>query len=275
MVDISISPGIGNNFYSALTRIKVNGKPVLTNLQLSNFYLCDIMRLIQNFNNNKDKFIEGVHYFKLEGADLKNFLEKNNIDNFYMQNPNLYMDTFNTQNQNSKNLAMIRKLYLWTDRGAARHAKILGSDRAWEVFDLLEENYFNPPNNAEDFTSEKKFNMLVTLAKLTQNKAKREILIDEATKIILGKKFNAKNAKESVEISLDFVEKFIEKNCIFYDNGKIMRKEFLQRLQKEYPEAKTIKKQHIVQKVISINGIQNKLIGGTGANGFIGIDWKN
>ncbi|MCI2170988.1 MAG: hypothetical protein LKK48_05400 [Schleiferilactobacillus perolens] len=36
-------------------------------------------------------------------------------------------------------------LYLWTRRGAARHSKMLGTDNAWDVFDSLEENYFNPP----------------------------------------------------------------------------------------------------------------------------------
>ncbi|NFA44573.1 hypothetical protein EXM65_18965 [Clostridium botulinum] len=34
----------------------------------------------------------------------------------------------------------INKLYLWTDRGAARHAKILDTDEAWNVYEELEEN---------------------------------------------------------------------------------------------------------------------------------------
>ena len=33
---------------------------------------------------------------------------------------------------------------LWTRRGASRHSKMLGTDKAWEMFDALEENYFNP-----------------------------------------------------------------------------------------------------------------------------------
>lgn len=33
-------------------------------------------------------------------------------------------------------------LTLWTERGAARHAKMLNSDRAWDVFELLEETFF-------------------------------------------------------------------------------------------------------------------------------------
>ncbi|EPW0481128.1 ORF6N domain-containing protein, partial [Escherichia coli] len=32
---------------------------------------------------------------------------------------------------------------LWTERGAARHAKMLETDRAWEVFEKLEDCYFS------------------------------------------------------------------------------------------------------------------------------------
>ena len=34
-------------------------------------------------------------------------------------------------------------LYLWTKRGASRHAKILDTDKAWDVFDELEQSYFD------------------------------------------------------------------------------------------------------------------------------------
>ncbi|KAA9920381.1 hypothetical protein, partial [Escherichia coli] len=34
-------------------------------------------------------------------------------------------------------------LILWTERGAARHAKMLETDQAWEVFEKLEDSYFN------------------------------------------------------------------------------------------------------------------------------------
>ena len=35
-----------------------------------------------------------------------------------------------------------RSLILWTERGAARHAKMLDTDQAWEVFEQLEDCYF-------------------------------------------------------------------------------------------------------------------------------------
>ena len=34
-------------------------------------------------------------------------------------------------------------LYLWTDKGMLRHAKILDNDKAWEVYEMLEDTYFN------------------------------------------------------------------------------------------------------------------------------------
>lgn len=37
----------------------------------------------------------------------------------------------------------VRSLILWTERGAARHAKMLKTNQAWEVFEKLEDCYFN------------------------------------------------------------------------------------------------------------------------------------
>lgn len=40
-------------------------------------------------------------------------------------------------------LSSSNSMYLWTRRGASRHCKILGTDKAWEQFDYLEDNYFD------------------------------------------------------------------------------------------------------------------------------------
>ncbi len=52
---------------------------------------------------------------------------------------------------------MTRNLYLWTERGANRHCKILDTDKAWEQFDSLEETYFRVKETGayvEDITIE-------------------------------------------------------------------------------------------------------------------------
>lgn len=36
----------------------------------------------------------------------------------------------------------VHRLYLWTERGANRHCKILDTPKVWEQFDNLEETYF-------------------------------------------------------------------------------------------------------------------------------------
>lgn len=43
---------------------------------------------------------------------------------------------------------MVRTLTLWTECGAARHAKMLNSDKAWEMFELLEETFFRVKDTA-------------------------------------------------------------------------------------------------------------------------------
>ncbi|EID3015364.1 hypothetical protein LB105_005370, partial [Salmonella enterica] len=43
-------------------------------------------------------------------------------------------------------------LILWTERGAARHAKMLETDQAWEVFEKLEDCYFSQKQPASSAT---------------------------------------------------------------------------------------------------------------------------
>ena len=106
-----------------IINIEHNNERVLTTEQLAQAYGCDGKQIKQNFNNNADRFVEGQHYFKLEGEALR----KLRVENIDLQiSP------------------MTRSLYLWTRRGASRHSKMLGTDKAWEMFDALEENYFNP-----------------------------------------------------------------------------------------------------------------------------------
>lgn len=105
--------------------VDYNGVRVLTTEQLAQAYECEPSHIIKNFNNNKDHFEEGKHFFKIEGDELRDF--KN-----YIQN----LDVVGSRT---------KSLYLWTRRGASRHCKMLGTEKAWEMYDNLEENYFNPP----------------------------------------------------------------------------------------------------------------------------------
>ena len=111
-----------------LTVLEHNSIRVMTTEQLAEAYGCAPKQIQQNFNNNRVRFIARKHYFKLEGADLKAF--KDSLENI-----------------ESVVGSRAPSLILWTKQGAARHRKMLGTERAWDVFDELEESYFNPMRN--------------------------------------------------------------------------------------------------------------------------------
>lgn len=89
---------------------------------LAECYNTDEKIIQQNFTRNESRFVEGKHYIKLQGAELKEF--KTNLLN------------------EEPSLLRVNCLYLWTKQGAARHAKMLTTDEAWAVYEELEENYF-------------------------------------------------------------------------------------------------------------------------------------
>lgn len=103
------------------------GQRVVTTAQLAEIYEANEQQIQQNFNNNQKNFEEVLHYFLLKGEELKEFKG--------------YFDNIEEAIGVSK---FASRLYLWTRRGASRHCKILDTEKAWEQFDALEENYYNP-----------------------------------------------------------------------------------------------------------------------------------
>ena len=93
---------------------------ILTTHQLADAYETESQIIVNNFNRNKDRYTEGKHYFCLEGEAKRQFINLNQID-----------VGLNAQH-----------FYLWTEKGALLHAKSLGTDKAWEVYDMLVETYF-------------------------------------------------------------------------------------------------------------------------------------
>ena len=145
-------------------RIEWEGVPVITTVQLAEFYDCKVIRIQQNFNENKDKFIEGKHYYP----------------------QNILSEMFQIS-------SMTRTLYLWTKRGAARHAKILTTENAWKVFELLEDNYFDAKEKKaaessapsdDNFTVKEKADYLLKLAKVSPSKEQKIKLVNEAAKLL-------------------------------------------------------------------------------------------
>ena len=120
--------------FTKLVPVEWSSRRVLTTAQLADFYKCAVENIRDNFRKNKDRFVEGKHYFKLEGADLKAF--RDYTENFRLVEGD-YAETFPLVGLRAPSI------YLWTERGAARHAKMLSTDKAWDIFEELEDNYFN------------------------------------------------------------------------------------------------------------------------------------
>lgn len=111
-----------------LEPIEFKNQNVITTELLAEVYGTDTKNISNNFNRNINKFEEGKHYYFLDGMELKKFKGNHLLDD---------------------NLKFAPKLYLWTERGANRHCKILDTDKAWEQFDNLEETYFKVKKNLQ------------------------------------------------------------------------------------------------------------------------------
>lgn len=143
--------------------IELNNQRILTTEQLADFYEATVQQIKQNFNNNKDKFIEGKHYYRLEGEKLKDF--KSQVENF-----DLPINKFASQ------------LILYTKQGASRHSKMLGTDKAWDMFDELEENYFNPKNKLDTSNLSPELQMFNGLFQSLANQELETKILQESTK---------------------------------------------------------------------------------------------
>lgn len=101
--------------------VEVQGQRVLTTKQIAELYDAEIIKVQQNFRNNKENYQLGKHYIELSGKDLQEL----------KANPKI-----------SDQIKYAKRLYLWTEKGALLHAKSLNTDKAWEVYDYLVDFYF-------------------------------------------------------------------------------------------------------------------------------------
>nr|ELR5171770.1 ORF6N domain-containing protein [Providencia rettgeri]ELR5196509.1 ORF6N domain-containing protein [Providencia rettgeri] len=100
------------------------GIRVVTTETLAAGYGANAKNIQDNLLNNKSRFVDGVHYFKLEGDELRQFKKVPD---------NIGLVSKHTSQQ-----------ILWTEKGAARMSKIVDSDEAWSFFEKMEDAYFRP-----------------------------------------------------------------------------------------------------------------------------------
>ncbi|MDE6426325.1 MAG: ORF6N domain-containing protein [Ruminococcus sp.] len=103
-----------------ITPIEQEGQRVLTTAQLAKAYGTTSKVISNNFNRNKDRYIEGKHFYRLTGEEKREFCNRHQIED------------------GSK----ATDFYLWAERGSLLHAKSLNTDKAWEVYDFLVDTYF-------------------------------------------------------------------------------------------------------------------------------------
>jgi len=105
-----------------LTPVDYQNQRILTTAQLAESYGAEAIKIQQNYNNNKDRYTEGKHFFIAKGDELQKILQ---LENFEVQNA-----------------SKIRSLYLWTVKGAWLQAKSLNTDEAWEAYEMLVDDYY-------------------------------------------------------------------------------------------------------------------------------------
>ncbi len=110
-----------------LIPLEFKNQRIITTKVLAEEFGTEEKNIQMNFSRNEERFVEGKHYYKLEGQKLK-----------------FFKDSLPTESREPIKFAPV--LYLWTEKGAARHAKILDTDEAWEVYEELEETYFRVKN---------------------------------------------------------------------------------------------------------------------------------
>lgn len=104
--------------------IEYRGQRVVTTEQLAIGYGTTPIRIQQNHIRNESRFIEDKHFFKVTGSELKTFRLS-------------FSESVNKHTTS---------LILWTERGAANHAKMLETDQAWGYHEDLVEFYFTQRN---------------------------------------------------------------------------------------------------------------------------------
>ena len=122
----AITLGASAPAVESLSVITYQQQPVVTTNLLAQLYGTEPQYINKNHERNADRFVAGKHFIKLEGEALREFKKSLTGSNPVSEIPR-----------------QARHFILWTDRGAARHAKMLDTEQAWEVFEKLEDCYFS------------------------------------------------------------------------------------------------------------------------------------
>lgn len=138
-----------------LVPVDYSNQRVLLTTQVAEVFNTTTERISHNFSENKQRFKEGEHFFKLTGAALREF--KNSWD----------FSTFPAPFSKMANC-----LYLWTEQGAMLHCKMVNTDEAWKMLKDLITFYFAHRDNPTPVKQVPEFKPLANLADVFNFKLK-------------------------------------------------------------------------------------------------------
>lgn len=165
--------------------IEKNGERVLLTSQIAESYGTTAKVISNNFIRNQERYTEGKHFYCLEGEVKREFCNRHQIED------------------GSK----ATKLYLWTEKGALLHAKSLGTDKAWEVYDYLVESYFKKVEKidlANALLNPDTIIQLATALKEEQSKSKLlEVKVSELTV-----------DKQIMQPKADYFDELVDRNLL-------------------------------------------------------------
>lgn len=108
-----------------------------------------------------------------------------------------------------------RSLILWTERGAMRHAKMLESDAAWEVFEEMEDRYFAATKSRPQITDGKerssKFDRLPLYHFVVDTTIRNHLIFSKAYSLLnlfAGSRSFKEMSKEQAAEVHDFCDRF-------------------------------------------------------------------
>ena len=165
--------------------IKVNGKqtvmgmkiPVIeggfdenskcvTDKMIAEIHGIKTIHVRENINKNLSRFREGIDYI-----DMKKVIDI--VDN------NLLLSIGYSKMQISKSDA----IYLLSERGYAKLIKIMDSDKAWEIHDILMDEYFSMRKTIREYISATDLAMLKVLK--SKNKQETMIALKEYNELVV------------------------------------------------------------------------------------------
>lgn len=114
-----------------ITVIEQNGQRVLTTNQLAEVFGTEAKIINRNFQRNVARYIQGKHVIILSGEALREFKGSRQFDD---------------------NLKFASILYLWTEKGAWLHAKSINTDKAWDAYEKLVDDYYRVKDSQIDIS---------------------------------------------------------------------------------------------------------------------------